>query len=265
MISVVIPMYNSKNTIIDAVDAVLNQTRIDVIDEIIIVNDGSTDNCETIVREKYINHPLIHVIDKENGGVSSARNLGIKHSQGDWIALLDSDDVWKPDKIEKQIHVIDQHPEIQFLGANRNDEMLTWGKRIDDGLYYLDLKHILIKNWPHTSTALIKKSVLDDVGLFNEHQKYAEDGELWNRIAYKYGLYYLYDSLEIAGGNKLSFGVSGLSANLRGMYQGNIHNIQYLKNNKMITAPFYWMLRIYYYFKYVRRIVISKKVNNRKQ
>lgn len=258
MISVVIPAYNSRDTICDCIDSVLGQTRQDLIKEIIVVNDGSTDDTAECIRKKYFDNKKIELIEKENGGVSTARNKGIKVARGKWVALLDSDDIWLPNKIEEQWKQVEKHPEIQFIGCNRNQENLHYGTKVTDELYCLNLKQILIKMWPHTSTALIRRSVFKEVGLFNEKQKYAEDGEMWNRIAIRYPLYYIPQSLEIAGGNKVSFGVSGLSANLEAMYLGNVRNIKRLLKKKKITPGFYSFLRAFYWAKYIRRILITK-------
>ena len=112
MISVVIPAYNAEKTIIECINSVLNQTRIDLIEEIIIVDDGSKDQTANVVRENFDNK-LIRIISKSNGGVSSARNTGIKSAKGKWIALLDSDDIWLPNKIEKQVKAIQTYPQIR--------------------------------------------------------------------------------------------------------------------------------------------------------
>lgn len=258
MISVVIPAYNSSQTIRKCVESVLNQSREDLIDEIIVVNDGSTDDTVSIVEELEKSDKRIILITKENGGVSTARNAGIKTAKSEWVALLDSDDVWLPKKIEEQWKQIQLHPEIKFIGCNRNKEDVHIGTKVNNSLYKLNVKQLLIKMWPHTSTALIKRKVFEKVGLFNEGMRYAEDGEMWNRIAIHYSLYYIPVSYEIAGGNKLQFGESGLSANLKGMYEGNVYNIKQLKAEKVISLNYYLFLRVFFYLKYIRRILITK-------
>jgi len=107
-VSVIIPMYNSRDTIINALNSVKNQTAIDQILEIIVVNDGSTDDSLILVKKyKKLNPQLpIVVFDKPNGGVSTARNKGMEITNGDWIALLDSDDEWLPHKLEVQIKLV---------------------------------------------------------------------------------------------------------------------------------------------------------------
>lgn len=257
MISVVIPAYNAEATIVDCIQGVLGQTRADLIEEIIVVDDGSRDNTVKVIEESF-DSPIIRIISKPNGGVSTARNTGIRSAKGDWIALLDSDDVWKSEKIEKQMNAVAEHPEIRFIGANRNNENVRFGERVDSDLYRLSLRSILLKNWPHTSTALIRKTVLDEVGLFNENMRYAEDGNLWNRIAVRCPLYYIAESLEIAGGNKRAYGESGLSSNLEGMYRGNVYNLKELKDNGTISGPEYLFWRLLFWAKHVKRVVLTK-------
>lgn len=264
MISVVIPAYNAQETIVDCINGVLKQTREDVIEEIIVVDDGSKDNTVRLI-ESNINDERVRIISKENGGVSTARNIGIRNAKSEWIALLDSDDVWTPTKIEKQIEAIKKHPEIFFIGTNRNRENVRMGKRVDTNIYRLGLRSILIKNWPHTSTVLIKNKVFNDVGLFDEKMRYAEDGNLWNRIVIKYPLYYIAETLEIAGGNKMAYGEKGLSSNLKGMHEGNIHNLRCLKNESVIGTFEYWCWRIYFNIKYIKRIIVTKVLSKKRK
>ena len=102
-ISVVIPTYNRKHTLPRAIASVLNQTLQPT--EIIMVDDGSTDGTADWIQETY---PRINPISQSNKGVSAARNIGIKYAKCDWIALLDSDDEWLPDKLERQVEAFNQ-------------------------------------------------------------------------------------------------------------------------------------------------------------
>jgi len=139
-VSVIIPMYNSEGTIITAIKSVLNQTFTPVM-EIIIVNDGSIDNSKKIVEQYILDNKLdklIRLINKTNGGVSSARNLGIQEAKGEYIALLDSDDEWLPEKMQKQFKEIEKNPQIKFIGTNRNNESYKFfGKQINIYEFYL--------------------------------------------------------------------------------------------------------------------------------
>lgn len=266
-ISVVVPMYNSEKTIEKVLDSVAGQTYIKNIEEVIIVNDGSTDNSlELVNKYKETNKTLnIIVIDKKNGGVSSARNAGMVKATGNWIALLDSDDIWLPSKIEKQVKTILKHPDIDFLGGDADDIRLKIGFRKINKLYKANIKDLCIKSFPNTSTIVFRKSVIDTIGLFDEKQKYAEDGNYYMRICNKFNYYHLPVTLINYGFGKRGFGESGLSANLKGMYDGNVKNIKELKADKIISSSFYYFLRVFFWLKYIRRIVITKYCNSKKR
>jgi len=258
MISVIIPMYNSKDTIKNAIESVINQTYKDPI-EIIVVNDGSTDGSEKIVEEiilKNNSNRIIKLINKENGGVSSARNRGIKEASGDWIALLDSDDIWFPEKLEKQITEIEKNQNIRFIGTNRNGEKYPFFKKAKKDIYTLTAKEIIIKWYPHTSTALINKDILLKAGLYDETRTHAEDGDLWLRIAQYCNMYVLNEDLVYTGGGKRSFGESGLSANLPKMYECEILALKGAKERNQINFIEYCCLYLWLTLKYIRRIYI---------
>lgn len=260
MISVVIPMYNSKDTIERALDSIKSQTSFHEIGEIIVVNDGSKDNSlEVVKRYSESNKSMpIKIIDKENGGVSTARNAGLKIAQGEYIALLDSDDEWLPKKIEIQMDILRKNKEIDFLGCNRNNERLKILFRKIDKLYKATLNDLLITMFPQTSTAIFKRKIVDNLGFYDENQKYCEDANYWLKICANYNFYVLPITLVITGGGKPSFGFSGLSANLKEMQKGTIKNLRDLREHKYINRFKYSLLYIFYYFKYIRRILITK-------
>jgi glycosyltransferase involved in cell wall biosynthesis len=112
-ISVVIPSYNRAHYIEKTIDSVLEQKRDDI--EIILVDDGSTDNTRELVQNKYGDQ--VRYVYQENQGIPGARNTGIKNAQGDYIAFLDSDDYWHPNKLEQQMALIAEHPEYGLLAA----------------------------------------------------------------------------------------------------------------------------------------------------
>lgn len=258
-ITIIIPMYNSENTIIDALDSIKSQTRLDSVKEIIIINDGSTDNSEFIVKEYINNHTNmpIKLVTTENRGVSSARNLGMKMATSEWIALLDSDDIWLPHKLERQIAIIENEPSIDFLGCGYNDATLRIMFKPIRKLYRANIKDLCIKMFPVTPSALFKRDIFNEIGGFNETLRYAEDGNYFMQICLKYRYYYLPENLVSIGHGKRPFGDKGLSANLKGMYQGNIYTINNLASKKEISIPFYLFLRVFYLAKYIRRKVIT--------
>ena len=125
MISVIIPLYNAENTILAALDSVKNQEG-DFDFEIMVINDGSTDKSAEKVQQFIDENPQlkIQLIHQENKGVSSARNAGLRSAKGEWIAFLDSDDVWLPHKTKVMMKVLTENPEIDFLVALRNSERI---------------------------------------------------------------------------------------------------------------------------------------------
>lgn len=262
MISVIIPMYNSKDTIQRAIESIINQTYIEPI-EIIVVNDGSEDGCEKIVEEMILNNKtnrVINLINKLNGGVSSARNIGIKEAVGEWIALLDSDDIWLPEKLQKQVNEIEENSDIKFIGTNRNSDVYSFFRKSDRRIYSLKVKEIIAKWHPHTSTALINKEILLKTNLYDETRTHAEDGDLWLRIAQFCDLYVLNENLVYTGGGKRSFGESGLSANMPKMYQGEMLALKGAKNRNQINFIEYIGFCCWLTLKYYRRILIVKSL-----
>jgi glycosyltransferase involved in cell wall biosynthesis len=259
-ISVVIPMYNSKETIINALKSINNQTALNEILEIIVVNDGSTDNSlDLVYKYKKINAEVpIVVIDKPNGGVSSARNVGMKSAKGDWIALLDSDDEWIDNKIELQVKLIKKNSDIDFLGGDIDDNGLKiLGRRIK-GLYKANIRDICLKVFPQTSVAIFKKEIFEKIGGYDENQRYGEDANYFMKICTKFNYYHIPIKMVVYGGGKPGFGFSGLSANLKAMQEGTIKNIKELHNDGVISVSFYCFLRVFYLLKYFRRILITR-------
>ena len=188
-ISVIIPTYNRKNTLPRAVESVLNQTHKPI--EIIVVDDGSTDGTKEWFSEMY---PLVHYIYQVNSGVSSARNTGINSARGDWIALLDSDDEWLPDKLELQVKLLQNNAELRF--CHTNEIWIRNGVRINQMKKHqkyggnifnkcLDICRI------SPSSSLFHTSVIKDVGLFDESLDVCEDYDLWLRITAKYPVLFL--------------------------------------------------------------------------
>ncbi len=256
MISVVIPMYNSEKTIRKAIESVIKQSYKDF--EIIVVNDGSTDSSTLILEEimKENENIKIKLINKNNGGVSSARNEGIRNCNGEFIAFLDSDDEWLPNKLELQMNCLLGDRTIDFIGCNRNSESTKVFLKRYNKFMKIGFMDMMLKMFPQTSTAIVKKEVLESVGLYDEKQKYAEDGYLWLRICSRYNRYMMPESLVITGGGKPHFGYSGLSSRIWEMEKGELKNIREmykLKNINYFHYIFFWSYSI---MKFLRRFFI---------
>lgn len=199
--SVIIPLYNKESFIKETVMSVINQTYKDF--ELIIVNDSSTDNSLHIV-ESIVDDRII-VLTKLNGGVSAARNYGVKHASGEYIAFLDADDIWQHDYLASMKELIDKYPQagIYASGYTKVDE----GSRAEEGnnliggvprLYLVDdyFKRSVEYGMSiiSSSTVCIRKDILNSISLFREGVCRGEDIDVWLRIALKYPVAFLNES-----------------------------------------------------------------------
>lgn len=259
-ISVVIPAYNSEKTIIKCLDSIKNQTLIDTIKEIIVVNDGSKDNTKKIVEDYKRNNKNLNIvlINKQNEGVSAARNDGLKAAKFDWVALLDSDDEWTNNKIEIQLTEISKNKDIDYIGGDFVKEgVKILGKKIKK-LYKVNIKDLCLKSFPQTSTVLFKRKIFQTIGGFDETRRYAEDLQFFMKICENYGYYYLPGKVVIYDGDKRGFGVRGLSSNIKEMQKGLMKNLDEVYQRGSISKSYYIFVKIYNKLKYIRRIIISK-------
>lgn len=188
-ISVIIPTFNRKKTLGRAIQSVSNQSLSPF--EILIIDDGSNDGTKEWVKESFQD---IKYIYQNNQGVSSARNKGIKYAYGDWVAFLDSDDEWLPNKLYEQVKAIGSNPEIKFFHTNeiwiRNGVRVNQMKKHKKyGGYIFDKCLDICRVSP--SSVLIKKEIFDDIGTFDESLRVCEDYDLWLRITSKYPVVFL--------------------------------------------------------------------------
>lgn len=184
-ISVIIPTYNREGTLLRAVNSALQQTY--PVHEILVCDDGSTDNSKTRIEE--LNNPKIKWLDcGRNGMPSIPRNKGIAASTGDWVAFLDSDDEWLPNKIDVQMSMIIAH-KTEFCTTNAF--RIVEGKNL--GAYFsfkkerLEFTDYLPNNLSICSSVLVKRSLLENISVFPEGKEYKaiEDYALWLRLLLK--------------------------------------------------------------------------------
>lgn len=260
-LSVIIPAYNSSETIAATIQSVLNQIYLPDATEIIVVDDGSTDDTVEIVQNLKFqgNDVEIKLISQMNQGVSAARNTGIKVANGDWIMFLDSDDIWLPQKVQIQMSTVRDNGDIDFLGGNTspNPTKIPFVGKLKY-LHKISPKMLLLKWVPQTSTVLVKKSVLISLGGYDETMRYAEDGDLYLRIAEKFNFFFQQVQLVEYGDGKRMFGESGLSGNLKGMYLGNIKILNKALKRHSISYISYVLFYIWNYVKFLRRIAITR-------
>jgi glycosyltransferase involved in cell wall biosynthesis len=261
-ISVIIPMYNAESSIIRCLTSVINQSYKGEI-EIIVINDGSKDTSKELV-EKFIElnkNSSIKLINKQNGGVSSARNAGMKKATGEWIAFCDSDDAWLPNKLSKQLKLCTETTKIDFLGSILSNEPIkNFFFKNFNYLTPISLNNLMYKNFFQPSTVILKKKIIDEIGFFDESQKYAEEGNYFMRIASGgFNCFLLNEKLTIYGDeSKSGFGESGLSGNLVEMQKGETKNHYYALKNLRINLLTFTLARFFSISKYIRRILIVK-------
>jgi len=196
-ISVVIPLYNKKDTILRALNSVFSQIRQP--EEIIVINDGSKDGSEKIVAD--ISHPLIRLISQPNTGVSAARNKGISEAQCEWIAFLDADDEWLPDYLETISRLSDKYPDCSVLatayylqnGGGIKEYIILNRLKLEseDGMLSNYFKVAAYSDPPLWSSAVVvRKSALEGIGLFPLGIASGEDLLTWARLAVRYKIAY---------------------------------------------------------------------------
>ncbi len=259
-ISVIIPVYNAENSIERALNSVLTQTyKADY--QIIVINDGSTDSSLNIINRYVQEHPEmdITVIDKPNGGVSSARNAGFRKATGEWIALLDSDDEWLPEKMAIQMGILNTHSEIDLIGSNIVGQQTRILWRLKNKLSPIKIWELFIKWHPWTPSIVFRNTILQEVGFYNEAMRYGEDGEFLLRICSKKNCWFTPEQLVFCGNGKPVFGHSGLSGNLKGMQQGQEAILDYAYNQNLINRIQFLVFKGYGSIKYWRRIFIVWK------
>ena len=202
-VTVIIPTFNRGWIVSEAIDSVLGQTFRDF--ELIVIDDGSEDDTQTILnRYLHCEHgDKIRVIRQWNRGVSAARNRGIRHASGRFIALLDSDDLWLPEKLEKQIEFFEKKTEAMI--CQTQEAWIRNGRRVNP-----KKRHEKPSGWifePSLSLCLVspsavmfRKELIDAVGLFDETLPACEDYDLWLRVSLDYPVHLIDDELIVKRG-----------------------------------------------------------------
>ncbi len=186
-VSVVIPAYNAMSYLPETVESALSQTFTDF--EVLIIDDGSSDN---IVRWfTQLTDPRLKLISQKNQGVSAARNVGIAHAQGMYLALLDADDLWEPSKLEKQVRCLEDNPKVGLVYTwvwlinelgKPTGRMGTPQAKGDVWQKLLEFKPVCCCG----STPLIRRCCFETVGVFDRNLSGLADWDMWVRIASHY-------------------------------------------------------------------------------
>lgn len=199
--SVIIPTYNRKDLLKIALGSVLDQTFMDL--EVTVIDDGSTDKTPEMIG-KY-NDPRIKYLFQENHGPAHARNRGIELSKGKLIAFLDSDDKWVPQKLERSIEYVNKFPDVKIFHTEevwyRKGKLLNQKKKHKkpSGFVYT---HALPLCCIGISTAIVKRDVFEDIGVFDEGLPVCEDYDFWLRATNRYKVKLIPEYLTIKNGGR---------------------------------------------------------------
>lgn len=191
-VSVVMPVYNVETYIAEAIESVLAQTYENF--ELLIIDDGSTDASLDICR--LVDDPRLRIIEQENRGLAGARNTGIREARGEFIAFLDSDDLWSPEKLTAHVQFLNDNPDIgvsysgsTLISTNGDPIGISQNPQTDN----VDASDVFLRNpVGNGSSPVIRRSVFDDIRFFanrgyaeyfDEAFRQSEDIECWMRIA----------------------------------------------------------------------------------
>ena len=193
-VSAVIPAYNAGPYIARAIDSTLAQTH--PADEIIVVDDGSTDDTASVVK-RY--GTAVHYISQDHAGASAARNTGIEAAQSEWIAFLDSDDEWLPEYLQEQMALLQRNPKLVWTTANYyrrtqqsqgvipgvdpNETQMLLGDKEYFESYFFAFCHDAAGC---TDTMITRRLILEEAGLFQIGLPRVNDEDMWFRIAYRW-------------------------------------------------------------------------------
>lgn len=183
MISIIIPSYNSAHLIYDTLNSVLQSTLSDY--EIIIINDGSTDNTHDVVTP-YLADKRIKYIYQNNKGLAGARNTGINAANGEYLVFLDADDLILPDKLHVQSVYLHQHPEMDMVYSHSQwfiEDDLNDTRPVQFPVYEGNvINQLIYGNFMHVNSVMVRREKVIEAGLFDESLRELEDWDLWLRM-----------------------------------------------------------------------------------
>lgn len=258
LVSVIIPVYNSENTIGQS----LNSVSIALMGcsyEIICIDDGSSDGSLQILKAMSASDEKIIVISQENKGAAAARNRGLEIAKGDFIAFNDSDDEWLPNHFEILKKVFDDNPSLYCIAGNHDTEKqrLPLLKKLQEGVFLINLKNELLKNYFSPPATMFKRSVIENGIRFMQGMRYAEEGYFFYQIVHSYPCGFINKQVTKSILGKAKFGDGGLSGNLKAMQKGELSNLKFARKQLGVGFLYYRFTVLFSYIKYIRRILLT--------
>ena len=190
-VSVVIATYNRSRFLCQTIESALSQTYKDY--EIIIVDDGSTDDTKEAL--KFFDGKIRYFY-QENQGISAAKNRGVNESVGEFIAFVDDDDIWLPEKLDEQMQFIERHPQLAFVCSevitiDEHGNFLAHWRKPKDQKISDNFENLYDGNFIHVPTVLLRKKCFIEIGGFDEKLMTTEDYDLWLRLAKRHPFRYM--------------------------------------------------------------------------
>jgi glycosyltransferase involved in cell wall biosynthesis len=216
LVSVVIPVYNGEDYIKETLESIFEQTYKTI--EVIIVDDGSTDDSEKVIAEY---DDRVTYIKQSNAGPAAARNNGVRHATGEYVAFLDADDIWMPEKLSRQISIMqDNDAGFSHTGSLVFDEQKEFDYRPKSQPEVMSAQEafdtLFFSNFITTSTVVVNRIVLSEAGFFDEDPGLfaVEDYDLWLRVVQRTNVSCIDEPLL-----KYRFHADGISKNIDRSYQ----------------------------------------------
>jgi glycosyltransferase involved in cell wall biosynthesis len=252
-VSVIIPTHNSEKTVIRALESVRCQTESPA--EVIVVDDCSTDSTVSIVRIFADQHKEnIQIIQLDaNLGPSATRNTGWNEATAEFVAFLDSDDSWHPDKLKIQATWMLNNPDHPITG-HLTGSLEVAKSEIELPFRTFSLSDFLIRNRISTPTVMVRRSIPER---FNSEMWYAEDYDLWLQILARCKTITRLE-MALTQLHKADYGQAGLSSHLYPMFRGEISAVRRLRDSKHISPMTALSAQVWMTLKYVRRKVMTK-------
>lgn len=263
LVSIITPVYNGALFLDRSIKSVLAQTYQHW--ELILIDDSSDDNSVEVIK-KYETDDRIKLLKNDsNLGIPATRNIGIRQSKGEYVALLDQDDEWTPDKLETQVEILDKSDETFGLCYSnvkfQSEERVLFEQRNEiESLDSIDknFELMLFKNLITSSTALIKKTALEDVGMFDESILWGgDDYDLWLRIAQKYKLAYADKILCVRFEHDKNYSGDKKKMMMMSIEMGESYAKEYNLDNSTVKA-----IRANHYYRYGIESIKKKNISD---
>ena len=234
-VSIVVAAYNAEKTIAETVQSLIDQTYPDK--EIIITNDGSEDNTPQILDDFAARFPgLVQAIHQTNQGQSIARNAALARAKGDFIAFMDADDIWAPNKIERQVEFLTRNPEygLVYTEGRYIDAAGNKMERFDCSTDFTGncFETLYVKNNIVGTSVMTRRAILDEVGTFVPELRACENWELWTRISHKYPITFIDEELSFYRRHG-----SNMTSNIDKMRENRLKAVEHNHRQYRDTVP----------------------------